>query len=253
MKIFTTKSKNKLYKVGALIFWVLVWEVVSKVIHRELYLPSPYGTFVALYGMVFEKQFWQIVFFSVSRVLIGFSISCVLGLLLGVLCGVNKWMYHLWHPLIVAIKSTPVMSFIIIALVWFKSDNVPIFICCLMCIPIIWTATVTGIKQVDGRLLEMAKLFRVKKRYVIQNIYVHSMLPYITSAMTTALGLGWKVTVAAEVLSAPKLSIGIKVYNAKVYLESKELFAWTLVVIVLSLIFEYVFKYVINKWVSNNQ
>jgi NitT/TauT family transport system permease protein len=247
MKDSIITSKKRIYTLLSLIFWLLVWEVASLLINVELYLPSPFSTFKALFNMIFESNFWIIVFTSISRVIIGFLISCILGISLGILCGINNFLYSLWQPFIVAIKSTPVMSFIIIALVWFKSDNVPIFICCLMCLPIIWTATIAGINQVDNRLLEMSKLFSVSKKNVITGIYFHSITPYISSAMITALGLGWKVTVAAEVLSSPRNSIGIKLLNAKVYLESAELFAWTIVVIILSMIFEYLFKYIISK------
>ncbi|MCT4544684.1 MAG: ABC transporter permease subunit [Vallitalea sp.] len=246
MKTSITKNRPKSIKVFSVMFWILVWEVVALIIDRELYLPSPFTTFNALFNMIQVKEFWEIVLITILRVLIGFIISCVIGTVLGIICGINTYMYELFNPLIVTVKSTPVMSFIIITLLWFKSGNVPIFICFLMCLPIIWTAVVEGIKQVDKKILEMAYLFRVKKRYIIKDIYIPSIMPYLTTAMITSVGLGWKVTVAAEVLSRPKLSIGTKLKDSKVYLESPQLFAWTIVVIILSLMFEYVFKYIIR-------
>ena len=139
------------------------------------------------------------------------------------------------------------MSFILIAVIWFKSDNVPIFICFLMCFPIIWTSVVGGINNVDQRLIDMAYVYKVDKRYIIKDIYIPSIIPYVTTSMITSLGLGWKVTVAAEVLSSPRFSIGTKLYDAKIYVESGQLFAWTLVVIILSLILEYILKYFLQK------
>lgn len=247
MEIFTTKNKIRFYKVFSLIFWIIVWEIAALVINTEIYLPSPFRTFQALIHLVKMKVFWYTVISTISRVVIGFIISFIIGGLTGILCGLNKFIYELFHPLIISIKSTPVMSFIIIALIWFKSDNVPIFICFLMCYPIIWTSVVEGMKHVDNNLLDMAYLFKVKKTYIVRNIYIPSVLPFLSTGMMTALGLGWKVTVAAEVLSNPKLAIGAKLFDAKVYLESENLFAWTIVVILLSLVFEYILKYIIKN------
>lgn len=251
MKIFTIKNNNIFYKIFSLIFslifWIFVWEIVALVINEEIYLPSPFKTFEVLKGLVKMKIFWYTILTTILRVILGFLISCIIGSITGILCGLNRFMYELFHPLIVSVKSTPVMSFIMIALIWFKDDNVPIFICFLMCYPIIWTSVVEGMKQVDNKLLEMASLFKVNKNYVIKNIYMPSVLPYLTAGMMTALGLGWKVTVAAEFFSNQKLSIGTKLYDAKVYLESEMLFAWTIVVILLSFVFEYLLKYLIKN------
>ena len=253
MKISITESKGILYKIGAILFWIILWEILFRMINREIYLPSPYKTMTALIELIKLKVFWSIVFTTISRVIIGLAMSCGLGIIIGIICGLNTYVYQLFQPLMVAIKSTPVMSFIIIALIWFKSGLVPVFICFLMCFPIIWTSTVKGIQQVDQKLLEMAKIYSVSRFHVIEKIYFPSTIPYITAGMVTALGIGWKVTVAAEVLSNPRLSIGANLYNAKVYLESEKLFAWTIVIIVLSMIFEYIFKKFMNKLSSSRR
>lgn len=243
----TSTMKDKLFKIFSIIFWIIIWEIGFLLIDRELYLPSPLSTLTTLLTLIKVKTFWYTVFMTISRVIIGFIISCILGTLIGIICGLNKYFYNLFNPLIITIKSTPVMSFIIIALIWFKSSNVPIFICFLMCFPIIWTSVVKGIHNVDNKLIEMARLYEVKKLDVLRGIYIPSIIPYVTTGMITALGLGWKVTVASEVLSSPKFSIGSKLYDAKVYLESEQLFAWTIVVIIFSMIFEYAFNYLIMK------
>lgn len=247
METSITKNRRRLYKIIALIFWIIVWEIIALVINKEIYLPTPYNTFKVLLEEIKTVMFWQTIFATIFRVAVGFVIACIVGILVGIVCGINHFMYEILNLIIVAVKSTPVMSFILIALVWFKSENVPIFICFLMCFPIIWTSVVGGIKHIDRRLIDMAYVYKVDKRYIIKDIYVPSIIPYITTAMITSLGLGWKVTVAAEVLSSPKFSIGTKLYNAKVYIESEQLFAWTIVVIVLSLMLEYIFKYLLRK------
>jgi len=125
---------------------------------------------------------------------------------------------------------------------------VPVFISFLMCFPIIWTNTVTGIQNVDQKLLQMAKVYQVHRRDVILKIYLPSLTPFMNAAMITALGLAWKVSVAAEVLSHPRKAIGSELYTSKAYLDSPTLFAWTLVVVMLSLIFEFVLARLVKKW-----
>lgn len=247
MESSITPSRQFTYKVISFVFWIVIWEIIALLINKQVYLPTPIQTFKALIYHVQTIVFWKTIWATIVRVTIGFLIACVIGSILGIICGVNKFAYELIHPIIVAIKSTPVISFILIAIIWLQSRNVPIFICFLMCFPIIWTSAVEGIKHVDKRLIEMANIYKVRQKVIVKDIYIPSIAPYIITAMITSLGLGWKVTVAAEVLSNPKFSIGTNLYNAKVYVESEQLFAWTIVVIILSLILEYLFKYIIKK------
>ncbi|PKM51768.1 MAG: ABC transporter permease [Firmicutes bacterium HGW-Firmicutes-7] len=240
--LFITKNKTLFHKVCALLFLIFIWHIVAWIINEELFVPTPFSTFKALNSLVFDSDFWVVIGTSIYRVLLGFTISIVIGIITGIASGLNKMIYELFHPMIVIVKSTPVLSFIIIALLWFDSGDVPIFICFLMCYPIIWTSVVQGIKQVDIDLLEMAKIYQIKTRYVIKNIYIPTAIPYLISGILSGLGLGWKVTVAAEVLSHPKYSIGAYLHDAKIYLESDQLFAWTIVVIILSMVFENIFN-----------
>ncbi|HZJ56710.1 MAG TPA: ABC transporter permease subunit [Clostridia bacterium] len=239
----STILKNKRINRGLIVlFWIGVWWIFSLAVNREIYLPSPLSTLSAFLRLSIRGDFWYSIAVTFIRVAMGFLVSCLGGIIFGILCGLNRFMYEVFNPLVIAIKSTPVMSVIIIALIWFQSGQVPIFVCFLMCFPVIWTNVVEGVRRVDKGLLQMARVYRVGKRHILRGIYIPSLSPYLMAGMITSLGLGWKVTVAAEVLSNPRYSIGGHLYSAKVYLESPELFAWTSMVIILSFGFEYLFK-----------
>jgi NitT/TauT family transport system permease protein len=135
------------------------------------------------------------------------------------------------------------MSFIVIALVWFKSGTVPIFINLLVCFPIIYTNILEGINSIDKKILDMTKLYKVKKIYIIKDIYIPATKNYIISGIIMSLGLGFKVTIASEILSVPRYSIGLNLLESKTMLETSELFAWTLIIVFLSLFFENLFKF----------
>ncbi|OEF97456.1 ABC transporter permease [Desulfuribacillus alkaliarsenatis] len=251
MKDFTLISKQSLnaiiYKLLILAFWVMVWQFGYMMIQKDIYLPSPVAVFTKLQELVLLKSFWISTAYTMYRVAVGLFLSMIIGLMLGVLASLNRFIYDLLHPLVVTIKSTPVMSFIIIALIWFTSSNVPIFICFLMCFPIIYTNVVEGVRNTDIKLVEMARVHHVKISTILKEIYLPTLKPYFLAAAVTSLGLGWKVTVAAEVLSHPRLAVGSNLYSAKVYLDSAELFAWTIVVVILSLVFERIFTWVVKR------
>lgn len=216
-------------------------------INQEIYLPSPLSTSKALYHLFFVKDTYITILYSSYRTILGFLLSCIFGIILGYFCGINSLLYDLFNPLMSTIRTVPIMSIIIIALLWFNDTNVPIFVAFLMGFPILWTNTVIGIKNTDKKLLEMCKIYQIKRLRVIKSVYFPSALPYIKSAMISALGIGWKVTSAAEVLSLPKYSIGRFLYDSKVYLEIPELFAWTVIIVFLSFIFEKLLMSLLNS------
>jgi NitT/TauT family transport system permease protein len=239
MKDFIIKDKYVIFKkIAIALFWIGIWQVAYWIIGRDIYVPSPFSVFVALYELVQQPSFWKTVFFSIYRVAVGLLLSIVLGVFFGILAGLHSLFYEVMRPMMSAIKSTPVISFIIIALLWFSSTNVPIFISFLLCFPIVWTNIIAGIHNVDAKLLEMAKIYRVKPLAILRHIYLPSIMPYFSAAVLTAFGLGWKVSVTAEVLSHPRNAIGSNLHSAKAYLDTPALFAWTFVVIVLSILFE---------------
>lgn len=251
MKGITTKNKKSIKNICIFIFWVLIWQITHVIIGRDIYVPSPFNVFLSLRQLVLQPYFWRSITFSIYRVLSGLAWSILLGITIGIISAMNEHVHDIINPLIIVIKSTPVISFIILAVIWLSSSSVPIFICFLLCFPIIWTNVVTGIRNVDIKLLEMAKVYRIKRLTVIRKIYLPSIIPYVSAACLTAVGLGWKASVAAEVLSLPRNGIGSYVHSAKVYLDTNELFAWTSVVIILSVVFEIMLNKLIKKSTSN--
>lgn len=252
MKISITVESKTTRKLAILLFWFLIWEMCSILVRSDILLPSPFQVLKSLFNLAGKLYFWKSVLYSLSRVILGVSISIVLGIFFGIAAGINKFIEDFFQPLVVCIKSTPVMSIIIIALVWFTSSNVVIFTALLICFPIMYTNVLQGIKSSDRNLIQMARFYNVKDKYILKDIYLPEIKSYIISGILMCLGIGWKVSVAAEVLSTPKYSIGINLLNAKTMLETSELFAWTTIVILLSFIFEILFKLFISHFKTHS-
>ena len=143
-----------------------------------------------------------------------------------------------WVPASSLIRSVPVASFILLAVLWMGRDRVPAFIVVLMALPVVWSNVAAGIHTTDPSLLEMGRAYQFSRWRQLRRVWLPSVMPQFLSACRTALGLAWKAGVAAEVLTVPAKSIGRMLYTTKQNLEVEELFAWTAVVVVLSLIIE---------------
>ena len=210
-------------------------------IGKDIYFPSPLSVVKTFLGLLAEKNTWTVIGFSIYRTLFALFASAVLGVLFGMVCGRSRTMYDFINPLIVVLKSTPVVSVIIIAIIWFRSTDVPIFSGFLMCFPIVFTGTVAGIRGTDPKLVEMCSFYKIGRFEMLKSLYFPSSRPYINASIVSAIGICWKAVAAAEVLSMPRLSIGANLYFAKTALDPALLFAWTAIIILLSFVFETIY------------
>lgn len=240
-------SRNKFRTIAIGLIWMGIWQGIYWHVGKDILIPSPFQTLNALINMMRTEAFYINVGVTIYRVCIGVFISFSLGLITAVSAYFFIFIREFLKPLIIILKSTPVMAVIILVLLWFRSNNVPIFVCFLMCYPIVYTNILAGLDNIDGELIEMAKVYKVKNSYIIRDIYIPYTTSYIKSALSLTVGLAWKVVVAAEVLAVPKYSMGYNLLNAKIYLETAELFAWTIVIVVLSSIFEKIINQLIFK------
>ena len=230
----------------AVLFWLLVWQGASMVLaalwpHGHLLLASPISAAVRLGELACTAAFWRSVGASVAHIFGGFLVGCALAVVLAALSARWRLVRELLAPLAAMVKAVPVVSFIILALVWLDSVSLPLFISALMVFPPVYLNVLAGIAAADGRLLEMAKVFRVPLGRRLTGIYLPAVLPYFRSAVSLALGLCWKAGAAAEVIGLPAGTIGERLYTAKVYFQTPDLFAWTAVIVALSVLFEKLF------------
>lgn len=238
---------NKEIHLWAVLFWLAVWQCISAQLNNDILLVSPAKVIIRLGQLMMTALFWKSVLFTLSHIAAGFLAAVGTGCILAVAASRFQGIRALFAPIMLAIKSVPVASFIILALIWFSSKNLSVLISFLMVLPIIYTNMLSGIKSVDRQLLEMAQVFCVPKLRVARYIYLQQILPFFYSACTVSLGLSWKAGVAAEVIGIPKGSVGERLQQAKIYLDTPDLFAWTLVIVVLSLLFEKITLYIIAK------
>ena len=241
-------------RLWAVALWLFAWELLSIYIGQEILLVSPVSVLVRLLELITGSgqpaeaaRFWSAAAFSFVRIIGGFLAASAAGVLLACLAGVFRPVRDLLAPAMTAIKAVPVASFIILVLIWVPSRNLSVVISFLMVLPIVYTNVLNGIRSMDGQLLEMARVFRVPLSRRIRYIYLSQLLPFLRTAFSLSLGLCWKAGIAAEVIGIPDGSIGERLYESKVYLQTADLFAWTLVIVALSIGFEKCFLWAVDR------
>ena len=237
MRISTT-CRNRIIRVLAVAFWIAVWQGVSLAVGSEILVASPARTFGALLSLLREGAFYRAVLGSLMRICAGFALALALGIALGALSFAVRWVRALLHPVVSVVKATPVASFVILALIWISSKNLSIFISFLMVFPIMYENMLAGLESADAKLLEMGQVFHLSRMARIRAIYLPAAYPFLLSAARLSLGMCWKSGIAAEVIGQPRQSIGAELNQAKLFFNTPDLFAWTVTIIVVSVVFE---------------
>lgn len=236
------KNKNKQWqRLLAFAIALIVWQVASMLVGERVFLASPVDValrFLTLFG---ELSFFSIFFYSLARVLLGYLAGLVLGCLLAVPAARFPLVETLLYPYMVTIRSVPVASFVVLALLWFSSGALSGLISFLIVLPIVYNGVLSALRATNRQLDEMALVFRISFFDRLRCIYVPQVRPALLAAATTSMGLAWKSGVAAELIGIPEGSIGLELYRAKLYLDTPALFAWTLVIVLGSLACEKLF------------
>ncbi|MBE6053835.1 MAG: ABC transporter permease subunit [Clostridium sartagoforme] len=238
MKLSTIFKKVRKTHILAILFWLIIWQIVSMIIDQEVLLVTPFSTIKRLLELTLEAEFWKSIFFSFMKITTGFMLAFIIGIIIAILASNNRNFKILIEPLILTIQSIPVASFVILCLIWVSSKNLSILISFLMVLPVVYRNILDGINNIPRELKDMAKVFKVSSIKKIRYIYISEVAPYLRAACSISLGLCWKSGIAAEVIGMPTNSIGEKLYTAKIYLNTPDLFAWTIVIILISICFQ---------------
>ena len=182
---------------ASLAFWILIWQGAAMIVNQELILPRPLTVLKQLAALAGTAGFWQAAGVSLLRIFIGYALGIVVGVLAAFLTSTFRVADWLLSPAIRVVLATPVASFIILSLLWIGHTRVPAFISMLIVIPIVWANLCTAVRETDRDLLEMARLFRMKKTRVLRLIYIPAAMPSFRAACLTALGLALRRTCSA--------------------------------------------------------
>lgn len=225
----------------AVAFWMLVWWAAARSVDSPLLFPTPQTVLRVLWELVRTKEFYLVTGRSLRNVMAGILSALLLGVLLAFAGRRLRLLRDLLLPLMTVIKATPVASFIVLLLIFIGAAKVPALITFLIVLPVVWTNLDEGLERMDPGLAEVARVYEFSPLRRLRLLVLPSLRPYFLSACRTSLGLAWKAGIAAEILATPRGTIGRMIGDARLYLETDLMFAWTLTVILLSLLIEYGF------------
>ncbi|WP_035767159.1 ABC transporter permease [Butyrivibrio sp. NC2002] len=235
-----------LKKIGIVLFWLIIWQIIAIIIHNDILFAGPFQTITSLVKMSKDTIFFDSVLSSYLHIMAGILAGVLGGTLLGSLSYKYKILDEFLSPIVLMIKAVPVASFVVLVLIWIGNSNLSTVISALVVFPIVYTSVLTGLRSRATKLIEMAYVYRMPMFNQIRYIYIPLVLPVFKNAIALSVGMGFKSGVAAEVIGQPISSMGNGLYNAKIYLDTGELFAWTAVIVLVSWITEKVITLLLN-------
>lgn len=218
--------------------WLGLWWALAVYIAQPLLLPTPWQVLRRLGQLAVTTDFWRACLATLGRVFLGGGAGVATGFALAALSARFDWCRAVFGPAVKVIRATPVASFIILIWLWASAAWVPVVIAALMAVPIAWSSTLQGIGEADPQLIELAEVYRFSPGKTARLVYLPAMENALAGGCRSALGFAWKAGVAAEALCRPRLAMGTAIWNAKTYLETPDLFAWTVAVVLLSVAVE---------------
>lgn len=235
------KRRERLRKALVIAFWILVWQGLDLAMNNRLVLAGPIRVMQALAEGVVEPGFWLSCSASFARIAAGFLLSFFVGISLALLSHHARIVRDFVEPVISLLRTIPVVSIIIMLLIWVGNQMLTVYLSFLIVLPIIYTNMLAGLENVDPRMLEMARCYRLGWWRTFMYVYRPAFMPFLKSSCRLSLGMSWKAGIMAEVLATPKPSIGKEMAQARTFLATPDLFAWTVVVMILSWGFEKAF------------
>lgn len=223
-------------------FIAILWQYISYKIDYPAIFPTLSTLLVQLNDLIASTDFVLNVFSTVIRAILGFSIAFISAFIFSSISTFSVFWKTFFHPIIVITRSIPVISFVLLALLWFSPDKLPIFIAVLTMFPILYQNILTGLENTDIRWIEMAKVHQKSFLNIYFNIYIPASKTNIFDGISTSLGFGWRAIIIGEVLAQPIRGIGTSMKEAQAYINVSELIAWTVIAILVSYIFDLILK-----------
>lgn len=239
--------KRGIFSVAAVAILFLLWHIGAVTIGNSFILPGVADTFNALFRILKDSGFLPTVLLTLSRVMLGLILGIVLGSVLGFVAHKSLFMSTFIGLFITIVKSTPIASIIILLWLMLGGNALAIFVTILMVFPIISENVIAGLNNIDPALSEVCDIYNVKGFNRFKILVFPSVFRYIVPAMITSAGLAWKAEVAAEIIGYVSKSVGSYINDAKSNFDTDEVFAWTMIVVVFSVLIEHLTKLLLRR------
>ncbi|WGS65626.1 ATP-binding cassette domain-containing protein [Marinitoga aeolica] len=230
-----------------LILILLVWWIIAVLNNNQLLIPFPQKVFLEMVKLFKDLNFYGDLLNTFLKIIVGFFISVFIGIPIGIISGLSKSFFEIFRPFLMLIQSSPVVSYIAIAMLWFGIGfYTPVFVAFMVIFPVVVLNISEGIRSTDKKLLEMAKVFNLDKKNILLKIYFPSLIPFLKSTLNMISGSLWKSVVVGEFLAGDR-GLGVSLSFSKIALNTDRVFAYTILLAILGMISEKMLKGISSK------
>ena len=227
---------------------LVLWQVLAMLICLPDLVPTVPRLLGTLASLFVSGSFYQSVAATILRGVAGMTLSLIAAGGAAFLFNRNEWIYELFRPLLALMRSIPVISFILLALIFLNTESIPLMIAFLTMFPLLTENLTKGIRSRRKGLLIMARQFKIGYWNRLTQVIYPQLKPFLYSGLASASGFGWRAIIMGEVLVQSFPGIGGEMKQAQVFIAVPELMAWTVIAILIS----YFFDKGIN-WLANQQ
>lgn len=253
MKVFSWNKKSQVF-LGTIVFLAL-WEFIAIKINKDIYLPKIEDVLISMIEIIKSPEFIKNSISTLYRTIVSFTIALILSVILGVLSFMYPFLKNLLAPLNSIGKTIPTMILVLLALIWFDKDKAPFVVGFAIVFPILYEGIYNSLKDIDKKILDMCKIYKVSQREKIKKIYIPVIKFRIMGILISTFSLAFKVVIAGEVHGQPKYGIGAAVQIEKVNFNTVKIFAWIVIIALISILFEYINKKLLKRvyrWKNEN-
>lgn len=244
--------KVKGYYVFILI--LIIWQVICNMeVYNEYILPPPMKVFNTFIDMIKNGSIYENVFASLRRIFIGFIISSMIAIPLGILFGINKKLYEYFKPLLEFIRNTPPLALIPMLILWFGiGEKSKIIIIILASFFPIFLNTLNGIRSCDVKLIEVGQVFNFTKIEIFLKIIIPNSILHIFIGLSLGLGYSFRAIIGAELIAASS-GLGYLISDGKSMSRTDVVIVGIFVIGFLGIISDYLFTKLIKKVAKGKQ
>lgn len=246
-KFFCDKKFNILYSLAAIILMWAVWLIAAAAVQNE-YLVAPVGASVKEFFALFASSvFWRALAHTLLRTLAAFAISFIAALACACLAAWCKQFAAFMRPVAAFFRTLPTMAVLLLILVWLTPRTAPVAVALLVLFPMTYTQLFNRLAEVDGELLQMAKVYKMPARRRLADIYIPHLAPLALAQTGANLSFGLKLIISAEVMASTRTALGGMISQAQAYINLPRIAALTLAAVALGLVFEAVFTLISDR------
>lgn len=243
--------KNNKYIVVSTVIIIIFWQLISIGVDNQIIMPGIQSIILEIKRILVNGDFISLTYYSLIRCFISFFISIIVGVILGTLSYFNKFIYNFIFPILMIIKSVPTMAFIVLVLVWISKEIAPILIGIIISLPIFYDVTINSLINADDKLIEMCKLYKVRKIDMVKKIYLPLIIISTNNILSSTISLIFKVVIAGEVYAQPKYGIGAAIQLEKMKLNTAGIITWIIIIAIITIAVDRILKISFkksNKW-----